>query len=63
MTPLVQLLLPLVLAAFLLVSFHQPAPVSSTNQPEIAPAHPEVMAEQIPGALYSDRASNQLRHL
>jgi len=63
MTPLVQLLLPLVLAALLLVSFHQPAPVTTTPQPEISPATPEVMAEQIPGALYSDQASNQLRHL
>ena len=63
MTPLVQLLLPLVLATLLLVSFHQPGPVSPSTQSEITPVHPEVMAEQIPSALYSDRASNQLRHL
>lgn len=62
MTPLVQLLLPLALATLLLVTFHQPAPVTSATQQMVSP-NPEVLAEQIPEALYSSGSSNQLGHL
>lgn len=63
MTPLVQLLLPLILATLLLVSVNKTTPVSTPAQQQITPANPEVLAEQIPHALYSDRSSNQLSHL